>query len=193
VNDDDTGTLRQSNNKWFEAMGDDYIRKAFIRAHAADQNAILRLNEFDIERNQAKFEGVKKLLIDLKKQGAPVHALGWQMHLKPGSFDPATLLARMNEIADLGFDNYVSELDVELPENANEADFEEQKQTIKTAVESVLAARRLKSIVVWGLRDGDPDWLTEYHAELFDENLNKKPAYFGVQEALLQNQPFLLK
>ena len=184
MNDDNTGTLRQG-HKWAEAMGDDYISKAFVRAHAADPNAILRYNDFYIESNKAKFEGVKALLISLKKQGVPVHALGWQMHVKPGSFDPGTLLARMNEIADLGFDNYISELDVELPENANAADYEQQKQTFKEVIKTFLSARRHKTVVVWGLRDGDP-WsgLTKNHPLLFDEKLQKKPAYFGVQEAL---------
>ncbi len=184
INDDDTGTLRQG-HKWTEAMGDDYIRKAFVRAHTADPSAILRYNDYYMESSKAKFEGVKALLINLKKQGAPVHALGWQMHVKPGSFDPDVLLGRMNEIADLGFDNYITELDVELPENASAADYEKQKQTFKKVVETALAARRLKSIVVWGLRDGDQWWLTENHPLLFNENLEKKPAYFGVQEALL--------
>jgi len=182
VNDAD-GTLRQG-HKWFEAMGDDYIRKAFVRAHAADPSAVLYYNEYDIESNKAKFDGTKALLINLKKQNVPVHALGWQMHIKPGSFDPATLLARMNEIADLGFDNYITELDVELPIDASAADYEQQKQTYKTVVQTVLAARRLKTIVTWGLRDGDPWWLTKNHPLLFDENYRKKSAYFGVQEAL---------
>jgi endo-1,4-beta-xylanase len=186
VNDGDTGTLRHGHT-WFDAMGNDYIRKAYVRARAADSNAILRYNDYGMEDNKAKFDGVKALLIDLKKKGAPVQALGWQMHLKPGSFDPATLLSRMNEIADLGFDNYVTELDVELSENPSAADYELQKQTIKTAVETVLKARRLKSIVVWGIRDGDPDWLTKNHPQLFDENLNKKLSYYGVQEALKGN------
>ncbi len=165
-------------------MGDDYIRKAFVRAHAADPTAVLRYNEYDIESSKAKFEGVKALLINLKKQGVPVHALGWQMHVKPNSFDPATLLARMNEIADLGFDNYITELDVELPVDASEADYEQQKQTYKMVVKTFLAARRHKTIVVWGLHDGGIWWLTNNHPLLFDENLQKKPAYFGIQEAL---------
>lgn len=177
------GTLRMQ-HKWAEAMGTDYIRKAFVRAHAADPTAILRYNDYYMENNEAKFEGVKALLIDLKKQDAPVHALGWQMHVKPGSFDAATLLARMNEIADLGFDNYITELDVELPESPSEADYEKQKQTYKTVIETYLRSRRHKSVVVWGLRDGDPDWLTNNHAELFNEKLEKKAAYFGIQEAL---------
>ncbi|MBI2980857.1 MAG: endo-1,4-beta-xylanase [Deltaproteobacteria bacterium] len=183
VNDGDTGTLRQ-NHKWAEAMGDDYIRKAFVRAHAADPNAVLRYNEYEIESNEAKYERVKALLVNLKNEGVPVHALGWQMHVTPGSFDADTLLARMNEIADLGFDNYITELDVELPADASEADYGQQTQTYKTVIETFLAARRHKTIVVWGLRDRDPGWLTENHPLLFDENLNKKAAYSGVQEAL---------
>lgn len=183
VNDDDTGTLCQD-HKWVEAMGDDYIRKAFVRAHASDPTAVLYYNEFNIESNQAKYEGVKALLLSLKSQGAPIHALGWQMHVKPGSFDPSTLLTRLNEIADLGFDNYITELDVELPENATASDYEAQKQTFKKVVETFLKARRHKTLVIWGLRDGSPGWLTNNHALLFDENYNKKPAYFGVQEAL---------
>ncbi len=183
VDDGESGTLRQD-HVWARAMGDDYIRKAFERAHAADPNALLYYNDYEIESNEAKFEGVKALLINLKNQGAPVHALGWQMHVKPGSFDSEVLLARMNEIADLGFDNYITELDVELPENATAEDYEQQKQTFKTVIETALKARRLKSIVVWGLRDGDTWWLTKNHHTLFNENLHKKPAYFGVQEAL---------
>lgn len=184
---DEEGNIRK-NNKWAQGMGDDYIRKAFVRAQAADPNAVLYYNDFDIESNLAKFEGVKNLLINLKKQGVPVYALGWQMHVKPGSFDPAILLARMNEIGDLGFDNYITELDVELPENANALDYETQKQTYKTVVQTFLAARRHKSIVVWGIQDGDPGWLTNNHPLLFDENFRKKPAYFGVQEALSETR-----
>lgn len=180
---DDDGTLRQG-HKWSDAMGNAYIRKAFVRAHAADPKAVLRLNEYDIESNEAKFKGIKALLIELKNQGVPVHALGWQMHMKPSSFDPATLLARMNEIADLGFDNYISELDVELPVNATATHYEQQKQTYKQVIQTFLAARRHKTLVFWGVRDGSTNWLTNGHALLFDENFKKKPAYFGVQEAL---------
>lgn len=182
VNSD--GTLRRDHT-WAAAMGNDYIRKAFIRAHAADPTAMLYYNDFDIESNQAKFEGVKALLIGLTAQGVPVHALGWQLHVRPSSFVAATLLARMNEIADLGLDNYITELDVELPADASTADYEQQKQTYKTIVETFLSARRHRTIVVWGLRDGDPYWLTNGHPLLFDESYRKKPAYFGVQEALL--------
>ena len=181
---DDEGNMRLD-HRWAEAMGADYISKAFIRAHAADPTAILYYNEYDIESNIIKYKTVKALLKDLLRKGVPVHALGWQMHVKPGSFDPTTLLARFNEIADMGLDNYITELDVELPSEATTADYENQRQTYKTIVETFLAARRRKTVVVWGLRDGSPYWLTNGHPLLFDESFRKKPAYFGVQEALV--------
>ncbi len=180
------GALRD-NHVWVEAMGDDYIRKAFVRAHEADPTAILRYNDYEMESNKDKFVGVKNLLIDLRNEGTPVDALGWQLHVTPGSFDADILRKRMNKIADLGIDNYITELDVALPKNATKKDYERQKRTYKKIVKAFLAARRHKTIVVWGLRDGGPYWLTKKHPLLFDENLEKKPAYFGVLEALQQN------
>lgn len=181
---DADGSVRL-NHRWAQAMGADYISKAFIRAHAADPAAILYYNEFDIESNEAKYNAVKTLLEDLLRNGVPVHALGWQMHVTPGSFDPTTLLARLNEIADLGLDNYITELDVELPSEATTADYENQKQAYKSVIDVFLTARRHKSIIIWGLRDGSLNWLTNNHPLPFDENYNKKSAYDGIQEALL--------
>ncbi len=131
------------------------------------------------------FEGVKALLQDLLNKGVPVHAMGWQMHVKPSDFDPEKFLAWMNEIADIGIDNYITELDVELPENPTPSDYEAQKQTFKLVVETFLKARRHKTLVIWGLCDGSPNWLTNNHPLPFDENFKKKPAYYGIQEALL--------
>lgn len=84
----------------------------------------------------------------------------------------------------MGLDNYITELDVELPSEPTTTDFERQKQTYKTIVQTFLAARHNKTLVIWGLRDGSPYWLTNGHSLLFDKNFNKKPAYFGVQETL---------
>jgi GH35 family endo-1,4-beta-xylanase len=181
---DDEGHIRL-NHKWAQAMGSDYIAKAFTRAHAADPTAVLYYNEFDIESNTEKYNAVKTLLKDLLSKGVPVHALGWQLHVTPGSCDAATLLTRFNEIADLGLDNYITELDVELPPEPTADDYEAQKQTYKMIVETFLAARRHQTLIFWGLRDGSPYWLTDAHPLLFDEEFNKKPAYFGVEEALL--------
>jgi endo-1,4-beta-xylanase len=184
---DGADTLR-TGHVWYDAMGHDYIRKAFLRAHKADPSAILTLNEFDIEHSwqEEKYRGVKRLLKDLLRNRVPVHALEWQVHLRTSDppFEPDVLLARMQEIADLGLDNYISELDVELPKDASAADHEAQKRIYQSVVSTFLQARRRRDLVIWGVRDGDPNWLPEEQPLLFDENLAKKPAYHGVVEAL---------
>jgi endo-1,4-beta-xylanase len=205
---DGASTLR-TDHVWFNAMGHDYIAKAFIRAHAADPTAVLTINEYGIEGSdpgqEAKFNGVKKLLQNLLDKGVPVHALEWQMHLAAGEtdpellatnkIDPEILLARMNEIADMGLDNYISELDVVIPKlpanptaaelKTHQQNLEAQKQMYKMVIDTFLRARRHKDLIFWGVRDGDPNWNPEEHPLLFDENFQKKPAYDGVVEALL--------
>lgn len=182
LNDDGSDVRR--GHAWSGAMGDDYVAKAFVRAHRADPNAVLRYNETGMESDQGRYNGVKRLLEDLLARGAPVHALGWQMHLRP-DFDSGPLLGRMNEIAEMGIDNYITELDVELPEEPTAEDYERQRRVYRDVVRIFLQARRRRTLVVWGLRDGlDNDWLTKNHPLPFDERYERKPAYFGIREAL---------
>lgn len=181
---DSEGQIRED-HKWYEALGADYISKAFIRAHEVAPEAILRLNEYDIETNEAKFNGIKDLLKSLLDKGIPIHALGWQMHVPtPTSFNTKVLLDRMNQIADMGIDNYITELDVELPEDATRADYVAQKQAYQKIIETFLKVRGRKTLVIWGLRDGDPYWLTNAHPLPYDEKFRKKPAYYGIRKAL---------
>lgn len=181
---DDDGRALRRGFAWSNAMGDDYIAKAFFRAHRADPDAVLYYNESGMERSDEIFQTVKRLLRDLLDRGVPVHALGWQMHLEP-TFDSRTLLGRMTEIAAMGLDNYITELDVKLPENPTPEDYERQRQIYRDVVRIFLQAPRRRTLVVWGLRDGlDTDWLTKNHPLPFDEQYRRKPAYFGIQEAL---------
>lgn len=168
---------------WSRAMGDDYIAKAFIRAHRADSQAVLLYNETGMESDEGTFNGMKRLLGDLLARGVPVHALGWQMHLHP-DFDSGPLLARMTEIAGMGIDNYITEFDVALPESPTAEDYERQKQIYKDVVRIFLQAPRHRTLVVWGLRDGlDQDWLPKNHPLPFNERYERKPAYFGIRDA----------
>lgn len=181
---DDEGRELRRGFAWSDAMGDDYIAKAFVRAHRADPKAILLYNETDMESDEVRFKTVKRLLQNLLARGVPVHALGWQMHLDL-SFDGGPLLARMTEIAAMGIDNHITELDVKLPEDPAPEDFERQKRIYRDVVRIFLPAPRRRTLVVWGLRDGlDSDWLPKNHPLPFDERYREKPAYFGILEAL---------
>lgn len=190
---DDEGRELRRGFAWSDAMGDDYIAKAFVRAHQADPEAVLRYNDTGIESDAARFSTVKRLLKDLLARGVPVHALGWQMHLDLG-FDGGPLLARMTEVVAMGIDNYITELDVKLPEDPSPEDLERQKRIYRDVVRIFLRAPRRRTLVVWGLRDGlDDDWLPKNHPLPFDERYREKPAYFGIREALSDQSPTATK
>ena len=73
------GTRRQS--FWQNTLGDGYIAAAFRAARAADSNAILCYNDYNIESANAKSDAVYNLVSSLKAQGVPIDCVGLQSHL----------------------------------------------------------------------------------------------------------------
>ena len=58
---------------------------------------------------------------------------------------------------------------------------EEYKNLIKVCLDEGVS-----QVHKWGLYDDESGWRRGQHALLFDENLNPKPAYYGIQEALIE-------
>ena len=71
------GTMRQS--KWYQILGEDYVAKAFEFAHAADPNAELYYNDYNLWMPK-KRAGAVKLVQQLQQQGAKITAIGMQAH-----------------------------------------------------------------------------------------------------------------
>ncbi len=119
----DDGTLRQT--PWLKIIGEDYIEKAFQYAHEADPKAELYYNDYSVE-NEAKREGVVRLVSRLKAEGVPITGVGVQGH---DTLDWPTLEqenATITALADLGVRVMITELDVDVlpfptPEQAGDA------------------------------------------------------------------------
>ena len=71
------GTMRESN--WREALGDDYIAEAFMAAHAADPEANLYYNDYNLYKPE-KRAGAVAIVKDLQARGIPIHGVGIQGH-----------------------------------------------------------------------------------------------------------------
>ena len=67
---------------WYNAIGKDYIAKAFKYAHEADPKAILFYNDFNIERDTLKLNGTLNMIKELQAKGVPISGLGFQMHIR---------------------------------------------------------------------------------------------------------------
>lgn len=190
---DDDGTYR--NCYWNRAMTGEYIAKAFIEAKNADRNATLLYNDYGIETNRAKFNTVKSMLGWIRSLGARVDGLGWQLHVHADDVldDDFPLAQRMRDISDMGLKNYVTELDIRIPNNSAHW-LERQKQAYKKIAGIFLRNRtRGAYFQTWGLSDkytwwNDFDPANAPHYPLpFDVNNQKKPAYWGLYEAFSGN------
>jgi len=74
---EEDGTLRRT--PWLEAIGEDYIAKAFEFAHAADPGAELYYNDFNLWKPE-KRDAAVRLVQGLKAKGLRVDGIGEQGH-----------------------------------------------------------------------------------------------------------------
>ena len=190
LNDD--GTLRAS--IWETTIGSQYIALAFQRARAADPNAILVYNDFNIETENAKSNALFNLVSGFKRQGVPIDAIGLQMHLTSGGIDISSLKANMQRFAQLGLQIYITEMDVRYPTPISAANLQAQATIYQNVLNACLQQPACKGLQTWGFTD-KYSWIPSTFAGQgdaleFDANYSAKPAYFALQTGLgaLNNQ-----
>lgn len=175
-------TLRPS--VWKTGIGEDYIDSAFVWAHQADPNAILILNDYDVEfKGQAKTEALYNLARRLKNSGIPIHGVGLQCHLNAGNVDAAKLRANMMRYAELGLVCNITELDLGISDTS-EASLQLQANDYYAITKVFLDVENSNCMMIWGLRDND-SWRSS-NPLLYNSSLTAKPAYWGVHAALRQ-------
>lgn len=149
---------------WRRNLGMDYVRLAFEHAREADPNAVLFLNEYNLEQLPKKRADFLRLAEDLLKAGAPVGGLGTQTHI-PADLKPGAIAQTVRELGALGLPVHVSELDISLTRGpgalASRSSLEDgQKRLATEVVQAILdlpPAQRW-GLTLWGARDRD-SWL----------------------------------
>ena len=66
---------------WQKVLGNDYIGLALTAAQRADPDAVLFLNDYNLEQTPAKRTRFLNLCESLLKSGAPLHGIGTQTHI----------------------------------------------------------------------------------------------------------------
>lgn len=192
---DDASSLRQF--VWTKWLGADYIAIALRTAAAADPDAQLVVNEYDIEfrgpRYAAKRRAFLQLLRSLRDKGVPLHAVGLQAHLfADRAIDRDGMQAFLAEIAALKLDVLITELDVidyELPSNVGERDALVAGVATRF-LETVCEVVRPRAILTWGLTDRYT-WVPIYFKRKdgtpnrplpFDANYKPKPLFDVIEQ-----------
>jgi endo-1,4-beta-xylanase len=182
-------------NIFYQLLGEEYLDLALLHAHAADPSAELFINETFTEFQPEKFDALLDLAQRLLDRGAPLHGIGLQGHFFLRAPDEAVLRDQLQRIAALGLKAEITELDIPLPLfDATPDPLSAQAQAYADVFTACLAVPLCSGITVWGVDDANT-WLDSFAITagnapnrplLFDEELQAKPAYYDVVDALLQ-------
>jgi len=146
---------------WLKALGPRYVDLAFHAAAAADAQAVLVLNENDLDyatpaatrRRGATLD----LLSGLKARGVPVQALGVQAHLEAArsDLDQRVIADFLGSVAGLGLKIVITELDIR--DNGLPAEPSARDATVaahgRAYLDAVLSEPAVVGVCTWGLSD----------------------------------------
>ncbi len=183
-------------NVFRRLLGPGYVAEALHLARAADPAAKLFVNENGIEVPGPRQDRFFALVEDLLAAGAPLDGVGFQAHLgliPVGQYpDEATIAASLRRFADLGLTVELTELDVALVFRSGDlpSRFALQGGDYRSVVAACATVPTCAGVTTWGLSDrytwlrsffGFTDWPLP-----FDDEWQRKPAYFGMRAALLE-------
>ncbi|HEX8461040.1 MAG TPA: endo-1,4-beta-xylanase [Segetibacter sp.] len=202
----DNGVIRNNTNTditpghvlvWSNYLGRDFGLKAFNYAKAADPDALLFINDYNLESSPAKLDSLIAYVKEIQAKGAKVDGIGTQMHINYDSYNGID--AMFQKLAATGLKIKISELDVRVNFNGffsvnrivtpDYYNFQAQmyKYVVSSYYKNVPAAQRF-AITVWGVGDADswrgvPQGTYDFPL-LWDMEYKKKPAYDGFMQGL---------
>ncbi|OBZ72074.1 Endo-1,4-beta-xylanase C [Grifola frondosa] len=179
----DDGTFRS--DVFYNTLGTSYISIAFNAARAADPNAKLYINDYNIEGTGAKSTAMVNLVQQMKAEACRSTASA----SRDTSFGevPSTLVENFEQFTALGVEIAITELDIRMTLPSTPALLAQQKQDYQTVISACMqvagcigASRCGTSRTRCVLFVGAGDFPGQGAACPWDENLVKKPAYDGI-------------
>jgi endo-1,4-beta-xylanase len=147
---------------WSAQFGQDgYIARAFAQTRAADPDAVLFLNDYNLENLPRKGATFLRLVERLLAAGAPITGIGTQAHLDI-DIPAGQITAFMRDAAAFGLPIHVSELDAPMGAGLLDRARRDARRALQTArvmeyaeAFAALPERQRYAFTLWGLRDGD--------------------------------------
>ncbi|KAL5113954.1 hypothetical protein ACEQ8H_008172 [Pleosporales sp. CAS-2024a] len=168
----ESGGLRSS--VFYNVLGEDFVSIAFKAARAADPNAKLYINDYNLDSaTYAKTKGFASTVSRWVAAGIPIDGVGSQSHLSnnwPITDIPNALKLICASVSECA----MTELDIK---GASTSDYQ-------TAVKACLNESKCVGVTVWGVADPD-SWLAGDKPLLFDASSQAKAAYNGLCSILV--------
>ena len=194
------------NTIWHDNIGAGYLAAAFRAANAADPNADLYYNDYNISGVPAKLNAVLNLVDQFQDDPSPVpiHGIGFQMHVSLTWPDINQIRDSFALAVATGLKIKITELDIAVNTDRSRNPMSLTEFTDAVAVqqqeryEAIVAAymdevpeAQRGGISVWGIADLDT-WQRSNNALewplLFDDDLVSKPALQGLADGLFREK-----
>lgn len=187
---------------WYQGIGPEFIDSAFVWAHAADPNAELCYNDYNLEQGVNPKAKAGFLLEQVKRwvaNGIPIHCVGSQTHVEDTTTDkhfigsPDSLRSLAKELAKLNVKLKITELDIGFKSgiNVSKSDLERQGQTFRQYLDIILEEPNADTYLIWGVSD-KWSWLGGLNRQkglIYDDNLQPKPAFDSILVRLQTYEP----
>jgi len=180
---------------FYRKLGPDFIADAFFLARSIDNKAKLFYNDYYVAEFESKSDEVYEMLKGLREDEVPVDGIGMQMHIAASSAPSyEKLVANFKRFAELGLLINISELDIRvanLPWD-QATKLAVQKQVYHRVVAACMAVNKCEAVTTWGFND-KWSWVDGFFGNddplPFDDDYQKKPAYFGIVDAFMGIEP----
>jgi endo-1,4-beta-xylanase len=189
------------NGCWSRVLGEDqYMVKAFQYAREVSPNALLLLNDTFGQGgiDKARADEFFALVNRLKAAGAPIDAVGTEMHWEVPQLRSSYLdefKSFLDSARKAGVKVHITEMDVYQGSTDSPEAFAKQKEVFYNVVHTCLKDSNCIGFMTWGIADRytwlrTSDWKNLPNAKpvLFDDDYGKKPAYYGVLQALKEGR-----
>ena len=182
----------RADNIWFQAVGPDFVQKAFEFARRADPEAVLYYNDYGADGPGPKADGVYRLVKDLKAKNL-VDGVGWQSHLGLGWRADKGNVTNAQRLAALGLDISSTELDFPITMPSTAEKLAAQAESYRSMLQFCLSQPNIKAMVMWGFTDRS-SWIPIFFkgqgdALIFDRDYKPKPAYYALEDVLMHSAP----
>ena len=187
-----TGKL--DNNILYKYLGKEYIANSFRWAHDIDPTVTLFLNEQFNTYDSNKAKAFLDLCRELIEDNVPIHGVAIQAHAMFTVPELEAFREFLEELRKLDLKIEITEMDARLRLFAHEEDpYQAQGDFFREFTRICLENPAVEGITVWGI--ADPGWFNglgvfNWHRPndplLFDSQLNPKPSYFGMLDALME-------